>query len=63
MYRRLNRLQEGQDAFQAALRIARKQQAKSYELRAATSLAQLWGDQGRRTEARNLLAPIYGWFH
>jgi len=58
----LNRLEEGQDAFQAALRIAQKQQAKSYELRAATSLAQLWGDQGRRTEARDLLAPIYGWF-
>jgi len=44
------------------LRIARSQQAKSYELRAATSLARLWGEQGRRAEARELLAPIYGWF-
>jgi len=58
----LNRLDEGQSALQEALRIARKQQAKSYELRAATSLARLWGDQDRRAEARELLAPIYGWF-
>jgi predicted ATPase len=42
--------------------IARGQQAKMWELRAATSLARLWGEQGRRAEARELLAPIYGWF-
>ena len=48
--------------FDRALAIARAQQAKSWELRAAMSLAQLWGEQGRRTEARELLAPIYGWF-
>jgi len=36
--------------------------AKAWELRAATSLAQLWRDQGRRAEARDLLAPVYGWF-
>jgi predicted ATPase len=36
--------------------------AKSWELRAATSLARLWRDQGERVEARDLLAPIYGWF-
>jgi class 3 adenylate cyclase/tetratricopeptide (TPR) repeat protein len=58
----LNRLDEGQRALEEALRVARRQQAKSYELRAATSLAQLWGEQGRRAEARELLAPIYGWF-
>ena len=58
----LNRLAEGQHAFQDALRSARKQQAKAYELRAATSLARLWGEQGRRTEAYELLAPSYGWF-
>jgi predicted ATPase len=58
----LNRLEEGQNALEEALRIARRQQAKSYELRAATSLARLWGEQGRRAEALNLLAPIYGWF-
>ena len=42
--------------------MARRQQAKSYELRAATSLARLWGEQGRRAEARDLLAPVYDWF-
>jgi class 3 adenylate cyclase len=59
---RLNRLEEGQIALKEALRIARKQHAKAYELRAATSLARLWGEQGRRAEARDLLAPVYGWF-
>jgi predicted ATPase len=58
----LNQLEEGQRAFKKALRIARKQQAKAYELRAATSLARLRGKQGRRMQARELLAPIYGWF-
>ena len=56
------RLDEGQRALREALRVARQQQAKSYELRAATSLARLWGEQGRRAEARELLALIYGWF-
>jgi predicted ATPase len=45
-----------------ALTIARRQQAKSWELRAATSLARLWQQQGKRAEARELLAPIYDWF-
>ena len=58
----LNRLEEGQSALEEALRVARRQQAKAYELRAATSLARLWGEQGRRAEARDLLAPVYGWF-
>jgi predicted ATPase/class 3 adenylate cyclase len=48
--------------FHQALDIARRQQAKSLELRAATSLARLWQRQGKRAEARELLAPIYGWF-
>jgi predicted ATPase len=48
--------------FERALAVARAQQAKSWELRAATSLARLWRDQGKRSEARDLLAPIYGWF-
>jgi class 3 adenylate cyclase/predicted ATPase len=48
--------------FDRALAIARAQQAKSWELRAAMSLAQLWGEQGRRAEARELLESIYGWF-
>jgi predicted ATPase len=42
--------------------IARQQHAKSWELRAATSLARLWQGHGKRAEARALLAPIYGWF-
>jgi predicted ATPase/class 3 adenylate cyclase len=58
----LNRLEEAQRAIEKALRVARRQQAKAYELRAATSLAQLWGEQGRRAEASDLLAPVYGWF-
>jgi tetratricopeptide (TPR) repeat protein len=58
----LNRLEEAQAAFEEALRVARRQQAKSYELRAAISLARLRGEQGRRAEARDLLAPVYGWF-
>ena len=45
-----------------ALDIARLRQAKSLELRAATSLSRLWQQQGKRAEARDLLAPIYGWF-
>jgi predicted ATPase len=48
--------------FERALAVARKQQAKSWELRAAMSMARLWRDQGKRDEARNLLAPVYGWF-
>ena len=58
----LNRLEESEIALQEALRVARRQQAKAYELRVATSLARLWGEQGRRAEARDLLAPVYGWF-
>jgi predicted ATPase len=48
--------------FERALAVARKQQGKSWELRAAMSMARLWRDQGKRDEARELLAPVYGWF-
>jgi predicted ATPase len=48
--------------FEHALAVARQQQAKSWELRAAMSMARLWREQGKRDEARDLLAPIYGWF-
>jgi predicted ATPase len=48
--------------FERALSIARQQQAKSWELRAAMSLARLWRDQGKPQQARELLAPVYGWF-
>jgi predicted ATPase len=49
-------------SFEAALERARSQQAMSWELRASASLARLWGEQGRRAEAQDLLARVYGWF-
>jgi predicted ATPase len=48
--------------FERALAVAREQQAKSWELRAAMSMARLWRDQGKRQQAHDLLAPVYGWF-
>jgi predicted ATPase len=48
--------------FNHALSVAREQQAKSWELRAAMSLARLWRDQGKAQHARELLAPVYAWF-
>jgi predicted ATPase len=51
-----------QASLQAALQLAQAQRAKSLELRAARDLARLWGEQGRRVEACDLLAPVYGWF-
>ena len=53
---------EAETCFHHALEIARHQQAKSFELRAATSLARLWQQQGKRQEAHDLLAPVYHWF-
>jgi predicted ATPase len=49
-------------ASQGAISTARQQQAKSFELRAAMSMARLWRDQGKLQQARELLAPVYGWF-
>jgi class 3 adenylate cyclase/tetratricopeptide (TPR) repeat protein len=51
-----------EQSYHQALAVAERQSAKLFELRAATSLARLWRDKGKRTEARDLLAPIYGWF-
>jgi len=53
---------EAETCFRQALDIARQQQAKSWELRAAMSLSRLWQQQGKHAEARELLAPVYGWF-
>jgi predicted ATPase len=58
----MQRQGEAEVEFTRALEIAYRQQAKSWELRAAMSLARLWRDQGKRDEARDLLAPVYGWF-
>ena len=58
----LDRHTEAETCFHHALEIARNQQAKSFELRTATSLARLWQSQGKRQEAYDLLAPVYHWF-
>ena len=58
----LDNATEGESCFHQALSIAQHQSAKSWELRAATSLARLWQSQGKRQEAYDLLAPVYGWF-
>jgi predicted ATPase len=55
-------VQEAEARFHQALAVARRQQAKSWELRVAISLSRLWQQQGKRAEAYTLLAPIYGWF-
>jgi class 3 adenylate cyclase/predicted ATPase len=55
-------LNGAEDSYQRAIEQSRQQNAKSLELRATTSLARLWRDQNKRTEARDLLAPVYGWF-
>ena len=54
--------QKAQKHFERALNVARQQQMKSAELRAAMSLARLWREQGKVLQARELLAPVYGWF-
>jgi predicted ATPase len=53
---------EAEHAFLEAIDIARRRQARSHELRAATSLARLWLSRGERERARDVLTPIYGWF-
>jgi predicted ATPase len=54
--------EKAEKRFDRALAVARQQQAKSWELRAAMSMARLWRDQGKLQQARELLAPVYGWF-
>jgi predicted ATPase len=55
-------MQKAEKYFERALSVAHQQQMKSWELRAAMSLARLWRDQGKPQQARELLAPVYGWF-
>jgi predicted ATPase len=55
-------VEEAEECFHKAIAIARRQQAKSLELRAVMSLSRLWQPQGKNTEAHQLLAEIYGWF-
>jgi predicted ATPase len=58
----LDAIQEAEACFRRSIDIARDQAARLWELRAATSLARLWRDRGKRPQARDLLAPVYGWF-
>ena len=53
---------EAEACFQKAIEVARKQQAKSWELRASISLARLWQQQGKKAAARQMLADVYNWF-
>jgi predicted ATPase len=58
----MNEQAAAENSYRRALEVAQRQSAKFWELRAALDLARLWRDQGKRTEARELLSPIYGWF-
>jgi predicted ATPase len=53
---------EAEECFLKAIKVAQEQQAKSWELRASTSLARLWQQQGKKTEAHQMLSEIYNWF-
>src|SRR5689334_14357227 len=61
LQQRSNNQAGSETCFQQAITIAQNQQAKSWELRAATSLARLWQQQGKRDEARQVLGDVYGW--
>ncbi len=58
----MSKVEEAETCFQQAIAVAQQQSAKSWELRAATSLARLWQQQGKRAKVRDLLAPVYEWF-
>ena len=62
LLRRHGNFEVAEELYRKALSIAREQGAKLWELRAAVSLSRLWRDQGKRADAHDLLAPVYGWF-
>jgi predicted ATPase len=62
VFRELNDPDRARQEYAAGIAIAQKQSAKFWELRASLSMARLWRDQGKREEAHELLAPVYGWF-
>ena len=62
LLRSMQKVSAAEDSFSKGLAVARRQSAKLFELRAAISLARLWRSQGKPRQARELLAPVYGWF-
>jgi predicted ATPase len=58
----MSKLSAAEDSYDRALSVARRQNAKFWELRAARDLAKVWVRQGKRAEARDLLSPVYEWF-
>ena len=62
LFRELHQLEQASQEYEIGITVARNQEAKFWELRVAMSMARLWRDQGKRDEARELLAPVYGWF-
>jgi tetratricopeptide (TPR) repeat protein len=62
VFRELGDPEGARQEYEAAIAIAQKQETKFWELRAAAGMARLWRDQGKQREARELLAPVYGWF-
>jgi predicted ATPase len=62
LFRSMQKVSAAEASFREAVTVARRQSAKLFELRATMSMARLWRDQGKREEARELLAPVYGWF-
>jgi predicted ATPase len=58
----LDKFSEAEDALQVALKVARLQKARWWELRAATKVARIWRELGKHSEARALLSPVYGWY-
>ena len=58
----MNEHAQAENSYRQALSVAQRQSAKFWELRAAMSMARLWRDQGKREEARELLAPVFAWF-
>jgi predicted ATPase len=62
LFRSMGKITAAENSFKKGLAVARCQSAKLFELRSATIMARLWCEQGKRDEARELLAPVYGWF-
>ena len=58
----MQKIGEAEESYQRAILVGRSQHSRFWEIRAATNLGRLWRDQGKRKEARELLAPVYGWF-